>query len=193
MSDRIAVMSQGKVLQMGPAVEIYERPTSRFVADFIGEANFLDGRVKSLKGENAVVTIPAWGTDLAGLSTTSVKVGEDVAVSIRPEKVRLDGRTGSGTELLGGRCQHQHVHRIRHARLPGRQRTARQGLGAEPDLPAGSAVRVPRGRQGLDHASSGEHAGPGEGLRRIPWLPTESHRKAGPCSIQRTYADREAA
>ena len=51
MSDRIAVMSHGKVLQMGPAVEIYERPTSRFVADFIGESNFLEGRVKSLKGD----------------------------------------------------------------------------------------------------------------------------------------------
>ena len=58
MSDRIAVMSQGKVLQMGPAVEIYERPTSRFVADFIGESNFLDGTVKSVKGDQAVVTIP---------------------------------------------------------------------------------------------------------------------------------------
>ena len=89
MSDRIAVMSQGKVLQMGPAVDIYERPTSRFVAAFIGEANFLDGRVKSLKGGNAVVTIPAWGTDIAGLSTTKVHVGDEVAVSIRPEKVRL--------------------------------------------------------------------------------------------------------
>jgi len=89
MSDRIAVMSQGKVLQMGPAVEIYERPTTRFVADFIGEANFLEGRVKSLKGDHAVVTIAAWGTDIAGLSTTKIEVGDKVAVSIRPEKVRL--------------------------------------------------------------------------------------------------------
>ena len=47
MSDRIAVMSCGKVLQMGSAVEIYERPINRFVADFIGELNFLDGKVKS--------------------------------------------------------------------------------------------------------------------------------------------------
>jgi spermidine/putrescine transport system ATP-binding protein len=102
MSDRIAVMSQGKVLQMGPAVEIYERPTSRFVAAFIGEANFLDGRVKSLKGENAVVNIPAWGTDLAGLSTTSVKVGEEVAVSIRPEKVRLTDGPEAGENCFEG-------------------------------------------------------------------------------------------
>jgi spermidine/putrescine transport system ATP-binding protein len=89
MSDRIAVMSQGRVLQMGPAVEIYERPTSRFVADFIGESNFLDGQVKSVKGAQAVVTIPAWKVDLVGLSTASVQVGDSVAVSIRPEKIRL--------------------------------------------------------------------------------------------------------
>ena len=60
MSDRIAVMSLGKVLQMGLAVEIYERPVNRFVADFIGESNFLNGKVKSVKGDQAVVYIPAW-------------------------------------------------------------------------------------------------------------------------------------
>lgn len=102
MSDRIAVMSQGHVLQMGPAVEIYERPTSRFVAAFIGEANFLEGRVKSLKGEKAVVTIPAWQTDLDGLSTTSVKVGDEVAVSIRPEKVRLTDAAEAGPNCFEG-------------------------------------------------------------------------------------------
>jgi spermidine/putrescine transport system ATP-binding protein len=89
MSDRIAVMSQGKVLQIGPAVEIYERPTTRFVADFIGESNFLEGKVKSLKGDQAVVTIPTWGHDLTGLCTVSVAEGDAVAVSIRPEKIRL--------------------------------------------------------------------------------------------------------
>ena len=52
MSDRIAVMSLGKVLQMGLAVEIYERPANRFVADFIGESNFLAGQVKSVKGSS---------------------------------------------------------------------------------------------------------------------------------------------
>ncbi|HEY5983397.1 MAG TPA: ABC transporter ATP-binding protein [Anaerolineales bacterium] len=102
MSDRIAVMSQGKVLQMGPAVEIYERPTTRFVAEFIGEANFLDGRVKSLKGKDAVVTIPAWGADLAGLCTAKLHVGDEVAVSIRPEKVRLTDAPEGNKNCLEG-------------------------------------------------------------------------------------------
>jgi spermidine/putrescine transport system ATP-binding protein len=102
MSDRIAVMSHGKVLQMGPAVEIYERPTSRFVADFIGESNFLDGQVKSLTGNAAVVSIPAWGQELSGIATGPVSVGQDVAVSIRPEKIRLLNGSESQANVLEG-------------------------------------------------------------------------------------------
>ena len=102
MSDRIAVMSHGKVLQMGPAVEIYERPTSRFVADFIGETNFLDGKVKSIKGNQAVVTIPAWGQDLTGLTTTKVQAGDDVAVSMRPEKIQLTEKPTNEPNNLEG-------------------------------------------------------------------------------------------
>src|SRR5512147_1555683 len=49
MSDRIAVMSQGKVLQIGTPVEIYERPNCKFVADFIGTSNFMEGTVKSIE------------------------------------------------------------------------------------------------------------------------------------------------
>src|ERR1700690_1911431 len=89
MSDRISVMSHGKVLQMGPAVEIYERPTSRFVADFIGETNFLEGKVKSVTGEKAIVTIRAWNQELTGITTAQVHVADEVAVSIRPEKIQL--------------------------------------------------------------------------------------------------------
>ena len=94
MSDRIAVMSHGKVLQMGTPVEIYERPTSRFVADFIGEANFLEGVVRSVQGDQAVVAIPAWKEELTGYLTGPVAAGDGVAVSIRPEKVRLTDQAG---------------------------------------------------------------------------------------------------
>jgi spermidine/putrescine transport system ATP-binding protein len=102
MSDRIAVMSQGKVLQMGPAVEIYERPTSRFVADFIGESNFLDGKVKSVKGQEAVVSIAGWETDLVGLNTSNKKAGDEVAVCIRPEKVRISEATENAANCIEG-------------------------------------------------------------------------------------------
>ena len=46
MSDRIAVMDQGRVLQIGTPVEIYEQPASRFIAEFIGESNLLNGTVR---------------------------------------------------------------------------------------------------------------------------------------------------
>src|SRR5512143_4038465 len=55
MSDRIAVMSHGKVMQVGTPVEIYERPNCRFVADFIGESNFFQGKVISVNGSHAQV------------------------------------------------------------------------------------------------------------------------------------------
>ena len=55
MSNRIAVMSRGKALQIGSAVEIYERPNCKFVADFIGETNFLSGKVKTI--QKGMVTV----------------------------------------------------------------------------------------------------------------------------------------
>ena len=102
MSDRIAVMSLGKVLQIGPVVEIYERPANRFVADFIGESNFLDGKVKSVKEGQAVVYVPDWGQELTGIVTSMVKVGDDVAVSIRPEKIRLSNGSAPNAITLDG-------------------------------------------------------------------------------------------
>src|SRR5512140_3516102 len=102
MSDRIAVMSHGKVLQMGPAVQIYERPTSRFVADFIGESNFLDGVVKSINGGRALVTIPAWKQDLQAVVTGDVSQGDAVAVCVRPEKILIDSKAVRNDNCVEG-------------------------------------------------------------------------------------------
>jgi spermidine/putrescine transport system ATP-binding protein len=90
MSDRIAVMSNGRVQQMGTPVEIYERPANRFVADFIGESNFFVGTIRSLSAKEAVVYIPELNTELVGLPVSQELVnGDEVTVSIRPEKVRI--------------------------------------------------------------------------------------------------------
>jgi spermidine/putrescine transport system ATP-binding protein len=102
MSDRIAVMSFGKVLQMGPAVEIYERPTTRFVADFIGESNFVEGTVKSINGKRAVVTIPAWRQDLDALLTGDAGTGDAVVISIRPEKIHITDKPETGVNCVEG-------------------------------------------------------------------------------------------
>ena len=89
MSDRIAVMSHGKVLQMGTPVEIYERPNCKFVADFIGTSNFMQGTVKSIEKDQASVFVEALKSEITGLITGDVKVGAAAAISLRPEKIRL--------------------------------------------------------------------------------------------------------
>ncbi len=102
MSDRIAVMSFGKVMQLGPSVEIYERPVNKFVADFIGESNFLDGTVKALKGERATVEVPDWTCELTGTATANLKVGDAVTVCVRPEKIRLSEVREDGQNCIEG-------------------------------------------------------------------------------------------
>jgi spermidine/putrescine transport system ATP-binding protein len=66
MSDRIAVMNQGRVLQVGTPVEIYERPATRFVADFIGETNFLEGRLVAFEEGYARVEVEGFPSSLRG-------------------------------------------------------------------------------------------------------------------------------
>jgi spermidine/putrescine transport system ATP-binding protein len=94
MSDRIAVMNHGKVLQIGTPTEVYERPSCRFVADFIGETNFLNGRVAELGaalpgGGKQVALTTDDGLTVRGISMDAITLGAQVAMSVRPEKVYL--------------------------------------------------------------------------------------------------------
>jgi spermidine/putrescine transport system ATP-binding protein len=90
MSDRIAVMSKGKIQQLGTPVEIYERPTNKFVADFIGESNFLEGKIKSISQNEASVFVSSINAEVIGLPISKGLVkGEEVIVSIRPEKIHI--------------------------------------------------------------------------------------------------------
>jgi spermidine/putrescine transport system ATP-binding protein len=88
MSDRIAVMSGGHVLQLGTPEEIYEQPANRFVADFIGETNFLVGRIEAVHGDEASVLIDGALT-VHVQAPPGVASGQEVAIAIRPEKVSL--------------------------------------------------------------------------------------------------------
>jgi spermidine/putrescine transport system ATP-binding protein len=88
MSDRIAVMNEGKVLQVGLPEEIYERPTTRFVADFIGESNFLDGIVENINGREVVVSLEKQEA-VKGHCAVPVTKGQEVSIVIRPEKFSL--------------------------------------------------------------------------------------------------------
>jgi spermidine/putrescine transport system ATP-binding protein len=88
MSDRIAVMSQGVALQVGDANEIYEHPNCKFVADFIGETNFLDGKVAETDGGRVQVTLDGGGSIWA-VAPQPVTRGSRVSVTVRPEKMQI--------------------------------------------------------------------------------------------------------
>jgi spermidine/putrescine transport system ATP-binding protein len=88
MSDRIAVMNHGHVLQVGSPEEIYERPADRFVADFIGETNFLEGQVRGRQADEAAVVVDAVLTLHVPIER-GVGMGDDVTVAIRPEKISI--------------------------------------------------------------------------------------------------------
>jgi spermidine/putrescine transport system ATP-binding protein len=89
MSDRIAVMSQGQILQVDTPINIYERPTTRFVADFVGETNFLNGKIEHIiPGELVKVMIGSNPVEVRH-RTNGVRPGDQVTVAIRPEKLTL--------------------------------------------------------------------------------------------------------
>lgn len=90
MSDRIAVMHHGRVLQVGTPAEIYDRPATRFVADFIGESNFLEGRIGAQA--SPYVLVSAGGVDIKVPAGENATRGEAVMLAIRPEKIQLSRR-----------------------------------------------------------------------------------------------------
>jgi spermidine/putrescine transport system ATP-binding protein len=99
MSDRIAVMSKGKILQVGSPRDIYDRPAERFVADFIGETNFLEGHMQSVAKGKAKVKI-ANGTTLEASVPEGLKSSAKVTVVVRPEHAQL-AKQGKGSGLTG--------------------------------------------------------------------------------------------
>ncbi|MEW5422810.1 ABC transporter ATP-binding protein [Amorphus sp. 3PC139-8] len=88
MSDRIVVFSKGNIEQSGPPLDIYHRPTTRFVADFIGESNLIPGHIAN--AAEGVVESPVLGTcRYLTNGQPSVSNGDEVAVVIRPEHMKL--------------------------------------------------------------------------------------------------------
>jgi spermidine/putrescine ABC transporter ATP-binding subunit len=88
LADRIAVMERGDIVQIGTPAEIYERPRSRFVSDFIGISNFLPGRILARNGSELTVQVEG-GLRLRAPAGADLEVGETVELAIRPEKLRM--------------------------------------------------------------------------------------------------------
>jgi iron(III) transport system ATP-binding protein len=95
MSTRVAVMEAGRIVQCESPRAVYERPVSRFVADFVGMSNFLEVRVDALNTEGVVVGSPFGAIQLD--HAVDAGVGDTIQMMVRPEDVRVEAAEGAAT------------------------------------------------------------------------------------------------
>ena len=104
MSDRIAIMNEGKVEQLGSPRDIYEHPATRFVAGFIGTSNILSGDVRSVSGDRAIILSDgSQHVEVPLREGLSAVAGNTVELTVRPEKIdlRLDAADCAACRLRG--------------------------------------------------------------------------------------------
>ncbi|MEN8243581.1 MAG: ABC transporter ATP-binding protein [Thermodesulfobacteriota bacterium] len=104
MSDRIAVMSFGKLQQVGSPIEIYEQPTNRFVADFIGETNFIKATISKISDEGVSCQIGG-NIEFEVAEAYQKSVGDRVTLALRPEKITLKAFDEGATQGFTGKIE----------------------------------------------------------------------------------------
>jgi iron(III) transport system ATP-binding protein len=136
VADRIAVLKDGRLMQIGTPAELYLKPATAFVAEFIGQTNIMDGKVASREGGAAIIESP-----LGRLrANTTIDAGRPVKLSIRPEHLRIDPRDGENlldAEVLSSSFlgeSSEHVLKVGQAQL--------RVLASPPVLKDKGAVRV---------------------------------------------------
>ena len=97
VADRIGVMNHGRLMQVATAPELYEQPNSRWVADFVGDVNLIEGKVIEAGADTTVIESAVVGRVRAG-APSGAKAGDTVWVALRPEKVRLSLEQQAATE-----------------------------------------------------------------------------------------------
>jgi spermidine/putrescine transport system ATP-binding protein len=101
MSDRIVLMRQGRIAQVGAPRDLYDRPASRYVADFIGETNLLPGTV--VENAPGMVSLRVGDAVLRGLSDTPLADGSEAWLTVRPEAIALsNGAAPAGHNAIAG-------------------------------------------------------------------------------------------
>ena len=90
MADRIGVMNQGRLLQVGTPQEIYEFPRSRFIGEFIGESNILQANVIEVKASECVLELLGRHTLANQIPESNLQIGQTVGLLLRPEMIRLE-------------------------------------------------------------------------------------------------------
>ncbi|MDQ0390284.1 ABC transporter ATP-binding protein [Labrys monachus] len=100
LSDRIALFNHGRIEQIGSGRDLYDAPATRFAAGFIGDSNFLPGRVTRVEGAEIEAVLPD-GTLLKGLPASGRRAGEAIAIMVRPDHLAIagDGEEGPGMVL----------------------------------------------------------------------------------------------
>ena len=122
MSDRIGIMSEGVLQQVGSPHEVYEKPINRFVADFIGETNFLPAAVARLETEEdyPMVTLQGGVRVLAANEGHDLRLEQPVTLTIRPERINLCLLyTSCGRKSVAYPTQHKAVYHVLTAELVG--------------------------------------------------------------------------
>lgn len=151
MSDRIAVMRGGRIEQVGPPEDLYDRPATAFVADFIGTTNLLRGTVESIADGAAVVRLDSG--DRCRIAPDGRQPGQAVQLSIRPEAISVDG----SNEAMEGLPLHATIEQVAYLGAAVQYQIRTQG---------GLAMTVLAGKSGPRFES-------GQAVR-LAWLPAEA-------------------
>src|SRR5579864_6360860 len=102
LSHEIAVMNEGRIVQIGSPRSIYEKPRDRFVAEFVGSGNFIDAEVLGSDAAPGVWRVRSRLGDLSAFSESPLSPGTKVTVSVRPENIEIHDSDPDGS---GNRCQ----------------------------------------------------------------------------------------
>jgi putrescine transport system ATP-binding protein len=105
LSDRIAVMDKGEVRQVGTPTEVYESPTSRFVAGFIGSVNSFEATVIAREAPHLRLEVPALGGQVLTRDLPGVMIGQAVSLAVRPEKLRITKDRPEGPNAVAGQVK----------------------------------------------------------------------------------------
>jgi putative spermidine/putrescine transport system ATP-binding protein len=101
MSDQIAIIRDGRIVQSGPPRALYERPATRFVADFLGKSNFIRGRVVALDADRLIYEVGAGRYVQAWAGGAPHRIGDEIVIALRPEKVEIRGAAGAADSANG--------------------------------------------------------------------------------------------
>jgi iron(III) transport system ATP-binding protein len=105
LSHQIAVMNEGRVVQVGTPRDIYERPRNQFVADFVGSSNFIDATVSAAGGQAGDYRVATALGELSVRSVEALSAGARAVIAIRPEDVTLSESPATGPNACQGKVE----------------------------------------------------------------------------------------